>query len=164
MRMLAQKMAGKSLTAIARAEHLSRGWVRHELDSDDCRQVILRAVNRDRAQVVVVYVQTVQSIEEAFQAQSIVQYQGKPVVLGPDHYARLAAAKRFIDLVTAGRPVAKAPDDSEKSKQVTLKELEVMLAGRRARQVAEAAGGPPARVAAAFGTVECGPRRYGSAL
>src|ERR1700722_18815120 len=39
------------------------------------------------------------------------------VVLGPDHYARLAAAKRFIDLVTAGRPVAKAPDDSEKSKQ-----------------------------------------------
>jgi hypothetical protein len=40
-----------------------------------------------------------------------------------DHYARLAAAKRFLDLVLAGRPVAKAPDDSEESKQVTLEEL-----------------------------------------
>jgi hypothetical protein len=38
-------------------------------------------------------VQTVQSIEEAFQAQSIVQYQGKPVVLGPDHYARLTSGR-----------------------------------------------------------------------
>mgnify|MGYP006172928211 CR=1 FL=1 len=31
-------------------------------------------------------------------------------VIGPDHYARLTAASRLITILTAGRPIPKAPE------------------------------------------------------
>ena len=61
---------------------------------------------------------------------------GEPIDIGPDHYARLAAVGSLIKLMTAGRPVPKAPEPSKDDGTMTLAELEA-----RAR-TAEAAKRP----------------------
>src|ERR1039457_4864333 len=47
---------------------------------------------------------------------------GEPIDIGPDHYARLAAVESLIKLMTAGRPVPKAPRKDDGT--MTLAELE----------------------------------------
>jgi hypothetical protein len=47
--------------------------------------------------------------------------------LGPDHFARLTAAKRLLELVTTGRPTPKAPEKPEKQTGLTLEQLEELV-------------------------------------
>src|ERR1035437_7029403 len=49
---------------------------------------------------------------------------GEPIDIGPDHYARLAAVGSLIKLMTAGRPVPKAPEPSKDDGTMTLAGLE----------------------------------------
>jgi hypothetical protein len=46
-----------------------------------------------------------------------------PLNLGPDHYARLTASKRYLELLTAGRPTPKAIDAASERRLPTWQEL-----------------------------------------
>jgi len=70
------------------------------------------------------------AIQEALTATWVVWCDGKIRELGPDHFARLTAAKRLIELVTAGRPTPKTPEREIKRKTITLQELEELVASR----------------------------------
>ncbi len=72
-----------------------------------------------------------EALEDAFHAKCTVQFQGVPVDLGPDHYARLLAVKRFIELLTAGRPPSKAPAESAHDGTLTLQQLEELVEGKK---------------------------------
>ena len=76
--------------------------------------------------------QTLKAIQEALKA-TRVWCEGKTRELGADHFARLTAAKRLIQLITAGRPTPQSPESKAKEKTITLEELE-----RRGRQLREA--------------------------
>ncbi len=122
--MLASKLAGQSTSAIGRAEGLTRGWVAHELESGDCQQVILGLVKRDFQRIERLWNLTLDVIEEGYSAQKTAMYLGEPVDLGADHFARLTASRRFLDVVSLGRPTAKGADvDPGKKGHISLPDL-----------------------------------------
>ncbi len=111
---MARNIGGESVTAIAAAEGLSRDWVGKELRSPESRQIILRLVERHHIRIERLFVTTLDAIDAAFKAQRTVHFMGGRVSLGPDHYARLTAAKRYLEVVSLGRPVAQAQDGAAK--------------------------------------------------
>jgi len=121
--MVERKLSGQSTSAIARAEGLDRGWAGKELASDECRQIILDLVRSQEARIGRMFSKTLDVIEEAYKAKSIVHFQGSRLTLGPDHYARLTASKRFLDVVSLGRPTAKAAEGAGNEGGITLAEL-----------------------------------------
>jgi uncharacterized protein YciI len=75
------------------------------------------------------FYRSIRIIEEAFEARrEYTSREGEVLQGGPDHYARLAAAKQLRDFLTAGRPPAKQNPESEK--RWTLEELEAVVANR----------------------------------
>ena len=49
-------------------------------------------------------------ISEGLQARRVESHEGTVLELGPDHYARLTAVSRLLQVLTAGRPVAQAAE------------------------------------------------------
>jgi DNA-binding GntR family transcriptional regulator len=114
---------------------LSRDWTRQELASAESRQILAGMVDRAFARAQKLFERSLSAIEEAFQADRLQPGpKGSILVIGPDHYARLTAAKRFIELMTAGRAAPKAPDREQERRTLTLQEIE------KAVQEAKAAG------------------------
>jgi hypothetical protein len=126
--MAAASLAGEPITTIAQNEALSREWVRRELASDECCQIITGLVNRQHNWAIELVSLTMNAIQEALKATRAVWCEGKMRELGPDHFARLTAAKRLIELLAAGRPTPKAPEREVKRKTITLQELEELVA------------------------------------
>jgi hypothetical protein len=127
MRMAGAALAGEHITTIAQNEALSREWVRRELASDECGQIMTGIINHQHNWIIELVSQTLKAIQEALKATRVVWSDGKKRELGPDHFARLTAAKRLIELVTTGRPTPKSPETKVKSRKVTLPELEALL-------------------------------------
>ena len=127
MRMAGAALAGEHITTIAQNEALSREWVRRELASDECSQIMTGIINHQNNWIIELVSQTLKAIQEALKATRVVWSDGKMRELGPDHFARLTAAKRLIELVTTGRPTPKSPETKVKPKGVTLPELEALL-------------------------------------
>ena len=101
---------GKSLAAIAREEGVSRQTISKQAASNEVQQIVVAAVNGQRERISALFDRLLDVIEEAFEAKLLrVGRNGAVVDLGPDHYARLTAVDRMIKLLTAGRPVPKAP-------------------------------------------------------
>jgi hypothetical protein len=134
MRIAAASLAGEHITTIAENEALSREWVRRELASDECCQIITGLVNRQHDWVIELVSLTMKAIQEALKATRAVWCEGQMRELGPDHFARLAAAKRLIELVSAGRPTPKAPEREVKRKGITLQELEELAEANKNNQ------------------------------
>jgi uncharacterized protein YciI len=61
-------------------------------------------------------------IEAAYGARSAAQFKGYLIDLGPDHYARLAGAKRYLEFAAAGRAVPKDAG-AEETRTITLADL-----------------------------------------
>jgi hypothetical protein len=84
------------------------------------------------------------AIRQAFRAPRRALHKGEVIDLGPDHYARLAAVGRLVQILTAGRPVPKPPEKPERPK-LTLADIARLLeernAAERARKKKRAAGG-----------------------
>jgi hypothetical protein len=53
--------------------------------------------------------------------------QGQVIDLGPDHYARLAAVGRLVQILTAGRPVPPAEEKKQEPRQVTVEDIRAFL-------------------------------------
>jgi hypothetical protein len=123
-RIAAAVVAGTPLAQVARTEGLSRTWISREANATETRQIIAALVDHELDRLVVLFQRMLTVIEEAFGAtRPGITEDGQRYDLGPDHYARLTAAKRFIELVTAGRPVPKAPDPSAQNRQPTWAEI-----------------------------------------
>jgi hypothetical protein len=104
LRIAAGTIQGKSLAAIAREEGVSRQTIWKQAASDDVRQIVVAAVNSELERIGRLFDQGLRVIEEAYQARVIrIGRDGKPIDLGPDHYARLAAFGQLIKVMTAGR-------------------------------------------------------------
>lgn len=129
-RMVAAKIAGASTTSIARAEGLSRDWTAKELASAECRQILAGLVDGNLQRIAALFTQTLTAIGEAMRADKVVFAEGCAMNLGADHFARLTAAKRFLELVTLGRAPLKAPEEGKGDRTITLEELERLVASR----------------------------------
>lgn len=116
---------GETITAIAEREQLSRSWASQLANSSPVGQIITSLVNSVPQRIHALFLRSLDSIEAAFDAKATAQFQGCLVVLGPDHYARLAAAKRFAEFITLGRPAPK--DDSKQEKSITLADIKRLL-------------------------------------
>ncbi len=134
-RIATAKLAGRPTAAIARAEKLDRGTVAKDLASDECQQIVFALVERSRAQIERLFVQGLEAIEDALIATRTAVTQGAVVDLGPDHFARLAATKRLLEVISLGRPTAKAPVDAGRRASITLAELEQIVAERKQQLV-----------------------------
>jgi len=130
-RILKAKLAGTPTAAIARAEGLRRETIRAALESDDCQQIILALVRQNVSEIDRLFHRAMVAINQAFDANKIAMYLGGEVDLGPDHYARLAAAKRYLELVALGRPTPKPKEDNRQVGMITVEELKRVVAERR---------------------------------
>jgi hypothetical protein len=130
MRMAGAALASDHINTIAQNEALSREWVRKELASDECGQIMTGIINHQHSWIIELVSETLKAIQEALKATRVIWCDGKMRELGPDHFARLTAAKRLIELVTAGRPTPKSPETKVKRKTVSLEELEALLQER----------------------------------
>lgn len=126
---------GKSVRAIAATEGVSPSAVSRDAGSSEVRQILAGLVSDDYIRIKSVFHQTLGVIEAAMQANRVVVDRlGAKVDLGPDHYARLTAAKRFIELTTAGRPSPKAPEPKDDKRTLTLAEFEELYRQAQAQQ------------------------------
>ena len=131
MRIAGAALAGEPITTIAQNEALSREWVRRELASDECCQIMAGIVNHQHNWIIELVSLALKAIQEALKATRVGWCDGKLRELGPDHFARLMAVKRLVELGTMGRPTPKAPEREATQKGITLEELERLVAGAK---------------------------------
>jgi hypothetical protein len=118
--------AGRPLTETARALDVSRRTVHRDAASSEVRQLLASLVSDASERIQSLFAGALDVIEDAYAARRFaITRDGCEVDLGADHYARLAAAKRFIELATAGRPTPKPPEDKpNERRKLTLAEFE----------------------------------------
>jgi hypothetical protein len=110
LKIAAGVMAGKSLAQIGREEGVSRQTIWKQLASSDTRQIIVALTNREIDRISVLFSQMLEAIGDGLEARRVQVQDGVAIDVGPDHYARLTAVARLIQVLTAGRPVAKAAE------------------------------------------------------
>ena len=97
-------LAGIKIAAVARQLGVSRSWASREANAPGTRIFIADIFELCRERVKALFDQTLDVIEDAMKARKIFVVKGVIVDGGPDHYARLEAAKLFILLMCkAGR-------------------------------------------------------------
>ena len=97
-------LAGIKIATIARQLNVSRSWASREANAPGTRIFIADIFELCRERVKALFDQTLDVIEDAMKARKIFVVKGVIVDGGPDHYARLEAAKLFILLMCkAGR-------------------------------------------------------------
>ena len=118
LKIAAGVMAGKSLAQIGREEGVSRQTIWKQLASSDARQIIVALTNREIDRISVLFNQMLQVIGEGLSARHVRIQDGAVVDLGPDHCARLTAVSRLMQVLTAGRPVARTGEATKQHNAV----------------------------------------------
>lgn len=125
-RIAAAAVKGKSLSAIAAEEGISREWASREANAPATRLAIAQLLDRHYDVVEPLVLEALTVIRQSLQAaqysvqklttidlvEKVRRDEVRIVEVGPDHYARLTGAKRLIELLLAGRPVLKQEEDS----------------------------------------------------
>ena len=86
--------------------------VRQIIAADGTRQIISAVVNARLEIIVDLFDLGLEVISRAMRAKA---RNKDGAVIGPDHYARLAAVSRLITIFTVGRPIPKAPEPKPES-------------------------------------------------
>jgi hypothetical protein len=129
--------SGAAVTDIAAAEGIGRTLASREANSPECRQLIAEFVSDECNEMHAMFFRSLRAVDHAFSARrEYMTKDGQIVYGGPDHYARLAAAKHFRDFLAAGRPAPKQPE-KEARRRLTLPELEALLREDKAKNMAE---------------------------
>jgi hypothetical protein len=102
-------VAGKSVTQLARETKISRSHLSREVNATETRLVLQELLAAHHKKVKRLVGRTLTAIDEAFKASKILPMHdsdGEAVTLdgGADHYARLTAAKRVLELLDAAKP------------------------------------------------------------
>ena len=123
--------AGTSVTRLAEQEGVSRQWLSEIANCPELRQRIAQLVDARAERLDSMFDRVLDVIESGLKARdhknASIKYQDQDgetryfIRTYPDHYARLAAAKRFQDLLTAGRPPARP--QAEKRRTFTIQEI-----------------------------------------
>jgi hypothetical protein len=100
-------LAGQSTSQIAAELGVTARRVRQIIAADGTRQIISAVVNERLETVVELFDLCLVVIRNAMRAKAR-NREGQ--IIGPDHYARLTAVSRLITILTAGRPIPKAPE------------------------------------------------------
>lgn len=144
-------MAKAPLSAVAREENISREWASREAHHPETQLLVANLLDRHTAEVDQLVSKGLQCVAEALQAEDVSHVPIKTTtsvrlavpatettpavdaarirelelvkVSKPDHYARLTAVKRLIELATAGRAVPK-PVDAAEAQLATLDQLQ----------------------------------------
>jgi hypothetical protein len=82
---------------------VSRSWASREANAPSTRLVIAELLDSQRERLNELFDQTLNVIKDAFGARKIFVVRGVIVDGGPDHYARLEAAKLVLRLVSSRR-------------------------------------------------------------
>ena len=105
-------LTGQSTSQIAAELGVTARRVRQIIAADGTRQIISAVVNERLETVVELFDLCLVVIRNAMRAKAR-NRDGK--IIGPDHYARLTAVSRLITILTAGRPIPKAPEPKPES-------------------------------------------------
>jgi hypothetical protein len=97
-------LAGQSTSHIAAELDVTARRVRQLIAADETRHIIAALIN-DRLEIAIEFFG--RSLEVIRQALRAKLRNRDGAIIGPDHYARLAAVSRLIKILTAGRPTPK---------------------------------------------------------
>jgi hypothetical protein len=95
--------SGITVAAAARQLGVSRSWASREANAPGTRILIAELLEPHREQLNELFRLTLDLIKDAFQPRRIFVVRGVLVDGGPDHYARLEAAKLFLRLLRQAR-------------------------------------------------------------
>jgi hypothetical protein len=112
----ASVVAGRSITATAKELGISREWASRQANAPETRQLIVSLLAGELERVHQLFDEALKAIQQALHARRRGLSEGEVVDLGPDHYARLAAVGRLVQILTAGRPLPKPPEKPERPK------------------------------------------------
>ena len=119
---------GTPITHIASDLGVSRATVNRDAASPEVRQILTLLISDKLVLLESVLKKVLAAIEDALSANVLTPTkEGTVVTVGPDHYARLAACKRFIEITTAGRPLPKAPEPHDDKRTITLAEFQELV-------------------------------------
>ena len=125
-RIAAAIASGATVTEIANTEGIGRTSASKQVNSTACRQLILQFVNEEHELMMELFYRALRVIEHGFSARrEYLLKDGQTLIGGPDHYARLSAAKHLREFLLAGRPIPR--EEESQRRTVTLEELEEML-------------------------------------
>jgi hypothetical protein len=94
--------AGQSIAATARQLGISREWASRIANAPETQQIITLLVQAHAERMCDLFDAGLKVIKDAFRARRKALRKGEVVDLGPDHYARLAAFGRLLQMLTAG--------------------------------------------------------------
>jgi hypothetical protein len=89
-------LAGIKIATVARRLRVSRSWASREANAPGTRILIAELLAPHHERLSRLFDQTLDVIEDAFEARKIFLVKGVVVDVGPDHYARLGAVKMFM--------------------------------------------------------------------
>jgi hypothetical protein len=96
-------VAGQSITATARQLGISREWASRVANAPETQQIIASLANAHLERLYDLFDAALTVIERAYRARRRkVLNNGEIIDVGPDHYARLAAFGRLVQILTAG--------------------------------------------------------------
>lgn len=123
-------VSGKPLAKAAEELGLSRQWTSKEAHTPETSLLLAEMLAPESAAIRKLVQRSVAVVEEALEAtKSVATKDGTVVDLGPDHYARLQAVKRLLEIVTAARAPGPAEGASEGG-LVTMDRLHAVFKGR----------------------------------
>lgn len=109
-------LAGKTVTEVAKREGISREWASKEANSREVRLAMADLLARHKKQIARLVGKSLNVIDKALVAGKFVaDKKGFALGLGPDHFARLTAVKRLVEMVAA----AKAGDAMDTANTIT---------------------------------------------
>jgi hypothetical protein len=115
--------SGATVTEIAQAENIGRTTASRFVNSPESQQILAQFVQNELDLMLELFYRSLHVIEEAFAAtREYTTKDGSVFNGGPDHYARLAAAKQLRDFITAGRSTPKPTE--QKERKLTMDEIE----------------------------------------
>jgi hypothetical protein len=126
---------GRSIAAAARELGISREWASKIANAPETQQIIASLAQAHAERIYDLFDQALRVIQQAFRARRTAIRKGEVIDLGPDHYARLAAVGRLVQILTAGRPVPKPEERKEERRTITLEEVEALI--EQSRKAAE---------------------------
>jgi hypothetical protein len=133
-------LEGKAPGEVAREQGISRAAAFKDAASPECRLLIAKALDGHAARIDALLVKSLDSIEAALGAckfQLVVTEttkdaagetrSHKSIEVGVDHYARMTAVRRLIDLCLAGRPTPKPDEGPKEIQTITFEQFKTLL-------------------------------------
>ena len=122
-------VVGKAIAEVARETGISRQWASREAQQPETQVELAAFLGQHHAALRGLVARAVEVIGDGLQATKVAATkEGGALDLGPDHYARLQAVKRLIELVTAGQPrVSAGAGESSDPTLFTMDRLRVLF-------------------------------------